>query len=191
MCSVYPSFYRALHLTPACQSTSGLQPTDEAHFLHNQVWMFPHMFSTVAVFFAMLQAAPSWTLSLPSCSPRMWPTHTDDLWKRSSWHDTAELCLRCLKHFSQNLSGPISPSWCSSWREEVVLLPFSTTGHPPEVLSSPCVLTDSHLLAALPQRVPLWWRSDPTAESPEGDSRGACSCATWSLLPNHKTLVIF
>lgn len=80
-------------------------------------------------------------------------THTDDLWKRSSWHDTPELCLRCLKHLSQNLSGPILLSWCSSWREEVVLLPFSTTGHPAEVLSSPRVLTDSHLPSALPQHV--------------------------------------
>lgn len=73
MCSVYPSFYRALHLTPACQSTSGLQPTDEAHFcIIGFVRMFLHFFSTVGVFFAAL----SWTLSLPCCSPRMYPTHT-------------------------------------------------------------------------------------------------------------------
>lgn len=178
MCSVYPSFYRPLHLTPACQSTSGLQPTDEARFcVIGFVRMFLHILSTVGVFFAVWQAAPSWTLFLPSCSPRMCPTHTHtNLWKRSSWYDMAELCLKT--------SQP-EPQWSNI---SALMLFLERRGcfaalldNRPSSRSLVLTVCADRLTPACcppPQHVPLWWRSDPTAESPEGDSRGACSCAT-------------
>lgn len=65
----------------------GSSPLMKPIFLTGFVRMFLHIYSTVGVFFAVWQAAPSWTLFLPSCSPRMCPTHRWSLEAfQLAWH---------------------------------------------------------------------------------------------------------